>query len=307
SEAIAVPLIPKGATISSGGILSGYEGSFKVGALEIFVNVSSFSSPWHPQVQLTWGNGAAPGDTGSDIDTFTTDPVVKVVSPNGGETFVAGQKVTISYSTRNYPRPVKVAIQLNKGATYPNGPYNPVGVEGLATDYNLATGSYTWTIPLDMPAGSDYSLLISPDYPNTETPLGTAHSSSFTITAPASSGGGGGGGGVVVPVVPSEPPMVVDELSVPEVAEMSYFTLGEGFFCLVTFKSPVAVKGNQVEWSIPGAHFFVNEPDIFWGPGNTGMGFRLFNTSEFQGKSINELRNLLSKLTVGLRFFNLHR
>lgn len=77
---LAVPIEQKGVTISSyNGQVASYEGTFTIDGLRIFVKVSFFAGTSYPQVQLTWGDGASPGDTGSDIDTFTTDPVVNTV------------------------------------------------------------------------------------------------------------------------------------------------------------------------------------------------------------------------------------
>lgn len=108
-----------------------------------------------------------------------SQPSILVSWPNGGETFKPGQQVLVHYSISNFPRPIRVQIQLNKGATYPNGPYNPVGD---ATAYLPTTGNYTFTIPASAVTGNDYSFMINSDYPSTET---SAHfqSNNFTITS----------------------------------------------------------------------------------------------------------------------------
>jgi hypothetical protein len=111
-------------------------------------------------------------------------PSLTVLSPKGGESFKPGQRVSIKYSTSDFPRPIKVAIQLNKGAVYPNGPFNPVdGNGGIKTGYYPASGSYTWTVPSNIATGNDYSLLIETDYPNTETSMGGAYSNNFSIVS----------------------------------------------------------------------------------------------------------------------------
>jgi len=109
----------------------------------------------------------------------STQPSISVNRPNAGQTFNPGQLVTIQYTVSNFPRAVNVQIQLNKGATYPNGPYNPVG---NATSYLPATGTYTFTIPANAVPGNDYSFMINSDYPNTEA---SAHfqSSNFSVVS----------------------------------------------------------------------------------------------------------------------------
>jgi hypothetical protein len=112
-------------------------------------------------------------------------PTITFVSPSGGETFKSGQQVIVRYDMANFLRVANVQIQLNKGAIYPGGPYNPVG---NATNY-MPAGHYTFTIPADAPSGDDYSFMINSDYPNTET---SAHfqSNIFSIVAPDTSASG---------------------------------------------------------------------------------------------------------------------
>lgn len=122
-------------------------------------------------------------------DYFTihgSTPSITFISPSGGETYAAGQNVTIKYSTRFFPRPVKVQIQLNKGANYPSGPYYPVGD---ATPYVEDTGSYNFTIPTNAISGNDYSFMINSDYPGTEISA-TFGSNLFTVVSAATTAPG---------------------------------------------------------------------------------------------------------------------
>ena len=112
----------------------------------------------------------------------SAQPSITITSPNGG-TFSPGQQVTIEYAVNNFPRAVNVQIQLNKGATYPNGPYNPVST--MASGFMPSTGSYVYTIPTSVVTGNDYSFSIESDYPSTET-SDIFHSNNFTIIAPVS-------------------------------------------------------------------------------------------------------------------------
>lgn len=134
-------------------------------------------------------------------NTTTTQPSITVSSPTAGQSFSPGQQIVIRYSANNFPKSVNVAMQLNKGAKYPNGPFYPVDTQstsiGLPT-YGPATGSYTWTIPFGLTPGNDYSILISSDYPNTETSAANeGYSGNFTITSASTS----------TPVLPTPTPV----------------------------------------------------------------------------------------------------
>ncbi len=121
-------------------------------------------------------------------------------------------------------------------------------------------------------------------------------------TVPGGSGNTGGGGGVIVP---SEPPVIADELPVPEIESIGYWG-GDSLWCLVVFKTAVPVGVNRVQWSVPNAHVFVDE--LFWAPERNGVAFRLLALpEEFRQKELTELRGLFQDTPVGIRFFNLHR
>lgn len=106
-------------------------------------------------------------------------PSITITSPNANGSFIPGQQVAVQYSASNFPRAINVQIQLNKGAVYPNGPFNPIGT---ATNYVPATGSYLFTIPLSAVPGNNYSFMINSDYPTTETST-SFYSNNFAITA----------------------------------------------------------------------------------------------------------------------------
>lgn len=71
------------------------------------------------------GNGTALGggigiSAVNSACTPTTTPYIKVLSPNGGEEYVAGQEVTVTWQSCNNPHtPKKVAVRLSNG----NGGY----------------------------------------------------------------------------------------------------------------------------------------------------------------------------------------
>lgn len=112
-----------------------------------------------------------------DCGNSTTTPIVTISNPKKGDIYYPGQQIVVKYSVSGFPRPVNVQIQLNKGAVYPNGPYNPVY---YSATYVPATGSYLYTVPANMYSGSDYSFMISTDYPNTNSST-SGHSEEFTI------------------------------------------------------------------------------------------------------------------------------
>jgi hypothetical protein len=118
---------------------------------------------------------------------ISTSSAITVLSPNGGDRFQPGQQVTIKYNVNNFPRPVKVQFQLNKGAVYPSGPYHPINGSG---DYQPATGTYVYTLPTGLADGTDYSFLILTDYPSTESPSGNGHSANFSIISGTSTQSG---------------------------------------------------------------------------------------------------------------------
>ena len=109
-------------------------------------------------------------------------PSISVISPSLGSTFLPGQQVPLSYFVNNFPRAINVAFQLNKNATYPSGPYNPVSA--TSTGYIPATGNYLFTIPAGIETGNDYSISIANDYPTTETSTTGGHTANFTVVGP---------------------------------------------------------------------------------------------------------------------------
>jgi hypothetical protein len=53
-----------------------------------------------------------PGNKGLPCLVGSTIPQIKVMSPNGGETFTAGQQITVTWSTCNIPSNAQIAILL---------------------------------------------------------------------------------------------------------------------------------------------------------------------------------------------------
>lgn len=131
--------------------------------------VSTDGSNWQDLHQLGYGNAC--------LKAFTlgaTGPTISVVSPDGGETWAAGTTQTIRWNYTGDPG-AQVKIELLKSgavkSTITAG--TPIGSGG--------SGSYTWSIPENQPAGNDYKVRIT----STSNSSYTATSfSTFTITGP---------------------------------------------------------------------------------------------------------------------------
>ncbi len=84
----------------------------------------------------------------------TTQPVIRVVYPNGGETLSRGSRVEIRWECVDGFNPPKIKIQKNGRTVRTYGP------DGL---FPVRTGSgyiYPWFVPSDLTPGSDYKVRI---------------------------------------------------------------------------------------------------------------------------------------------------
>ncbi|CAO3679242.1 unnamed protein product [Umbelopsis vinacea] len=79
-----------------------------------------------------------------------TTPPVSITSPLTGTVYTAGGQALITWI--NPTAATLAQIQLAKG---PSNALQPVGV--VATNVATAGGQYSWTIPADTPAGTDYA------------------------------------------------------------------------------------------------------------------------------------------------------
>jgi hypothetical protein len=95
-------------------------------------------------------------------------PTITVSSPNGGESWVAGTTHAITW-TSNPGSGSLVNIDLIKGST----------TTRLASDVPN-TGSYAWTLPTTIAAGSDYKVQVSGKW----IPISDSSNAAFTITNP---------------------------------------------------------------------------------------------------------------------------
>ncbi|KAH8551834.1 Ser-Thr-rich glycosyl-phosphatidyl-inositol-anchored membrane family-domain-containing protein [Umbelopsis sp. PMI_123] len=96
-----------------------------------------------------------------------TTPPVSITSPLTGTVYTAGGQAIISWINPSVP--TLAQIQLAKG---PATALQPVGQ--VATNVQTSDGKYTWTIPADTPAGTDYAFELGTS-PN------IAYSGFFTI------------------------------------------------------------------------------------------------------------------------------
>ncbi|ORZ05217.1 Ser-Thr-rich glycosyl-phosphatidyl-inositol-anchored membrane family-domain-containing protein [Absidia repens] len=111
----------------------------------------------------------------SMVSAQSSGAIISVTAPLQGASYKAGDKAIISWIN---PSVESISqIVLAKGGSTSLQP-----VTTIATNVPASSGSYTWNIPADIPAGSDYAFEFGTS-PN------LAFTGQFSIT-----GGGGGGG-----------------------------------------------------------------------------------------------------------------
>ncbi|OPX84340.1 MAG: Ser-Thr-rich glycosyl-phosphatidyl-inositol-anchored membrane family protein [Pelotomaculum sp. PtaB.Bin104] len=105
-------------------------------------------APGTYQITATAGPGLVES---ADINISNNGPSIILTSPNGGETWVAGEKQTISWYTNGKPGQY-VKIELLK---------NGMPVKNINSKAVCSKGSLSWTIPSDLPAGEDYTVKVT--------------------------------------------------------------------------------------------------------------------------------------------------
>jgi len=101
--------------------------------------------------------------------TFTTSaPSVSVTSPNGGESFIAGNVVPISWSYKGNPS-ANVKIRLYNGTILKST---------IAASTPLSNSTFNWTIPSKQLPGSNYKIKITS---TTNTKISDNSDNAFTI------------------------------------------------------------------------------------------------------------------------------
>ena len=92
-------------------------------------------------------------DIGAD-ENGPPPPTIRVVSPNGGEGWIAGSLYTITWTYTGSPG-ANVRIELLKG-----GVFNRTIVSSTSVGAG-GNGSYNWTIPISQEVGTDYRIRIT--------------------------------------------------------------------------------------------------------------------------------------------------
>jgi 5-hydroxyisourate hydrolase-like protein (transthyretin family) len=125
------------------------------------------------------------------LNPNTKGPTISVTTPNGGESWQADTTHTIQWTyTGNPGSTVKIDAYRITGTALAHFPIvgsTPVGSGG--------TGSYSWKIPADQPAGSDYKIAVTSTTVSSCTDMSdnnftiTAGSSGPTITVTSANGG----------------------------------------------------------------------------------------------------------------------
>ena len=104
------------------------------------------------RIRVTSASAAACTDV-SDADFAISAPVIAVITPNGGESWTAGENRQLQWSYTGNPGPT-VQIELLDGVT----------PQVLAADVplgSLGTGGWNWQIPFSVAGGTDYSIRVS--------------------------------------------------------------------------------------------------------------------------------------------------
>ncbi len=83
-----------------------------------------------------------------DFINYTPSPGYWMTTPNGGETMQTGMTYTISWISQNIDDTVNLAL-------YKNGTFHSTIISSTAD-----TGSYTWTVPGNVPLGDDITIRI---------------------------------------------------------------------------------------------------------------------------------------------------
>jgi hypothetical protein len=130
-----------------------------------------------PTVVTTGGNSTA--------CTATSAPSITVVSPNGGQSYTAGQSVTVTWTSCNVPASTPIFLTL-QGDTTVNA---ALGItDASAGNDKLNTGSYTFTLPTQtswkyLVYGNHYTMRVGSDNPSILAAGVSANT--FSINGPA--------------------------------------------------------------------------------------------------------------------------
>jgi hypothetical protein len=108
-------------------------------------------------------------------------PSITVLSPNGGEIYKAGEKMSIKWTSCNMPNDAVTRLLLTRNLP---GNYQDITVVLETSDnYNIRKGSYVWRIPKDITLASGYSITIVCGLENTNCPAVNDLPSTITDTS----------------------------------------------------------------------------------------------------------------------------
>jgi|GEM_PF-3465124 len=103
-------------------------------------------------------------------------PIIRVLSPNGGERIDTGSFQTITWSSANV---TNVNILLSRGsAAAPGSSRWEMLAEGLPN-----TGTFTWPVPGDLPTGTEYRIRVA----DSATLIGDEGNGTFSVVSSVSS------------------------------------------------------------------------------------------------------------------------
>jgi hypothetical protein len=106
------------------------------------------------QVRVTSATNSAIGDTSNGfVAVVNAGSRITLLSPNGGESLVAGSRQTVRWSYTGTPGSF-VRISLFKGGVWKRTIVSstPIGSGGA--------GSFEWTVPVTQTPGSDYKIKV---------------------------------------------------------------------------------------------------------------------------------------------------
>jgi DNA-binding beta-propeller fold protein YncE len=130
------------------------------------------------KIRITSTTNSFYTDTGDGDFTITSAPTITVASANGGEIWQAGTTQTIQWAYGgdlvSGPPFDSIRIELLKGGVVYNA---------IASSVSVGSGSYAWTIPSNLPPGTDYRVRVTFLYYSHVTDTSDAD---FTITSPVS-------------------------------------------------------------------------------------------------------------------------
>ena len=153
---------PTNGTVYPGGTVNLYTNNIDSGVTYSWTGPNGFSSsvknPVLSNVQtnmsgtytVTVTNSYGCSYSSSTYVTISQLPTLTVTYPNGGQSFVQGQTVSIQWNHTGITGNIQIEVtDTNNNAL--SSPYNPIGTSG--TGVPITNNSWNWTIPASLPNG----------------------------------------------------------------------------------------------------------------------------------------------------------